>query len=71
MNQIGKFLIFAGIALVIVGALITLSAKIPWIGRLPGDIYVQKKNFSVYFPITTCIIISVILTLIALFINKR
>lgn len=50
--------------MVIVGGLFMLGSKIPFLGRLPGDIAVQKKNFSFYFPITTCIILSIILSFI-------
>jgi len=61
MSNIGKFLIVAGVVIVCIGILLILAPKFPW---LPGDIYIQKKNFRFYFPITTSIIISIILTLI-------
>lgn len=64
MQAIGKTLIIFGIILIGFGLLLTLANKIPFIGRLPGDIYIQKKNFSFYFPIATSILISVILSLI-------
>ena len=64
MPEIGKTLIIFGIILIGFGLLLTLANKIPFIGRLPGDIYIQKKNFSFYFPIVTSILISVILSLI-------
>jgi hypothetical protein len=60
----GKFLIFVGIALVVIGAFLTWGPNIPWLGRLPGDIIVKRDNFSFYFPIATCLLLSVILTLI-------
>jgi hypothetical protein len=60
----GKMLIVMGIFLVIIGILMNTGLKIPWIGRLPGDISVQRDNFSFYFPLTSCIIISIILTLL-------
>jgi len=60
----GKMLIVMGILLIIIGILINTGLKIPWIGRLPGDIAVQRENFSFYFPLTSCIIISIILTLL-------
>jgi len=62
----GKMLIVMGIFLVIIGILMNTGLKIPWIGRLPGDISVQRENFSFYFPLTSCIIISIILTLLGL-----
>ena len=67
----GKVLIFAGIVLILVGMLVTFSGKIPWLGKLPGDIYIQKKGLSLYFPITTSIIISVLLSLVLMLIRKR
>jgi len=59
-----KMLIVMGIFLVIIGILLNTGLKIPFIGRLPGDISVQRENFSFYFPLTSCIIISIILTLL-------
>jgi len=69
--SIGKVLIFAGIALILIGTLVTFSGKMPWLGKLPGDISIQKNGFSLYFPITTSIIISVVLSLILILIRKR
>ncbi|MFO0795601.1 MAG: DUF2905 domain-containing protein [Candidatus Brocadiaceae bacterium] len=63
-GSFGKILIIFGIIMVIAGGLFMLGSKIPFLGRLPGDIAVEKKNFSFYFPITTCIIVSVILSFI-------
>lgn len=63
-ENIGKLLIIAGLFIIAIGALILLSSKISWLGRLPGDILIQKKNFTFYFPIATSIIISILLTLI-------
>lgn len=64
LGSLAKMLIFFGILLIVIGGVILLANKIPGIGRLPGDIYIQKQNFSFYFPITTCIIISIILSII-------
>ena len=64
MQAIAKALILFGVILVGVGLLLNFANKIPFIGRLPGDIYIQKKNFSFYFPITTSVLISIILSLI-------
>lgn len=74
MNEasfLGKILIFAGIILVLVGIVFVFSNKIPWIGKLPGDIYIQKKNLTLYFPITTSILISIVLSLILMLWSKR
>jgi hypothetical protein len=64
MSDIGRLLIIIGIILVIVGAAFLLAPKIPWLGKLPGDITYKRGNFSFYFPLGTCILISIILTLI-------
>jgi len=64
MQEIAKALIIFGIILVGIGLFLTFAGKIPYIGKLSGDIYVQKKNFTIYFPLTTSILISIILSLI-------
>lgn len=70
MDQISKSLIFLGIFLVISGLIWHFSGgKIP-LGRLPGDIRIESENTKIYFPITTCIIISVIMTVISYFFKK-
>ncbi len=64
MPAIGKILIVLGIILIITGIGFVLGDKIPFIGKLPGDIIIKKEKFSFYFPITTSIIISIILTIL-------
>jgi len=64
MPELGRLLIVVGVILVIVGAVFLLAPKLPWLGRLPGDLSYQRGNFSFYFPLGTCILISIILTLI-------
>jgi membrane protein implicated in regulation of membrane protease activity len=65
MSDVGKLLVLAGLALAGVGALLWLGPKVPWLGRLPGDFSVERPNFRFYFPLTTCIIASLLLTLLA------
>lgn len=67
---LGKLLVIVGILLVVVGGLIVFGAKIPLIGKLPGDIHIKKENLDFYFPIVTCVVISVILTLLFYLIQK-
>jgi len=62
-SDFGKWLIVFGAILVILGAVLTLAGKIPWLGSLPGDIYIQRRNFTFYFPLTTSILLSVVLSL--------
>ncbi len=71
MEQFGRILIIIGVVMIVVGALLMLSGKLLWIGRLPGDIVVQKKNFTFYFPIATSILLSLLLTLIFWFIGRK
>ena len=71
MGDLGKSIIVAGIILICVGIFLILAGRIPGLGKLPGDIFIKKENFSFYFPLTTCILLSVILSVITLFINKK
>jgi uncharacterized protein HemY len=64
VTGLGKTLIYLGLFLVVVGLVFSLGGKIPWLGHLPGDVYIQRERFTFYFPITTCLIISVIVTLV-------
>jgi len=66
MQEIGKFVLIIGLVLVVVGGILCrFSGWFGWVGKLPGDISVQKGNFSFYFPVVTCILISVVLTLLS------
>jgi hypothetical protein len=62
--ELGRALIVLGIAILVLGVLFTFGGRIPWLGHLPGDIYIQRGRFSFYFPITTCIVISVVISLV-------
>lgn len=64
LQGIGKLIIIMGIALVVIGLLITFAPKIPIIGKLPGDFYFKRGNASFYFPLASSILISVILSII-------
>ena len=61
-QELGKLIIIFGITFVILGLIFTSVGKIPYLGRLPGDIYVKKENFTLFFPFTSCLIISLILS---------
>ncbi|MEK6635709.1 MAG: DUF2905 domain-containing protein [Planctomycetota bacterium] len=71
LGVFGKILVVFGIIMIVVGGLFMFGSKIPFIGRLPGDITIQKKNFSFYFPITTSIIISIILSIIMWLLGRK
>ena len=61
---IGKSLIVIGLIIALVGVVITLAGRLPWLGRLPGDIYVKRENFTFYFPLATSILVSLLLSFI-------
>ena len=70
-SQAGKYIIVIGAAIVLIGVIVYFfHDKLHWIGRLPGDIRVEKENFRFYFPITTMIILSVLLTVILSIIRR-
>ena len=72
MNQeTGKYIILIGAGIVIIGVIIYfLHDKLHWIGHLPGDIRIEKENFRFYFPITTMIVFSVLITVVVSLIRR-
>jgi hypothetical protein len=71
IQQIGKLILAAGVVFLVVGALFMLAGKIPWIGKLPGDITIHRKNFTFYFPLVTSVLISVLLTFLFWIFRRR
>ena len=63
-EHMGKMLIFMGIFIVIMGLLVMLWGKVPGLGKLPGDIYIERENFRFFFPAVSCLLISIGLTII-------
>ena len=61
---LGKLLILIGLLLAVTGLFLTFGGRIPWLGRLPGDIRIERQNFSFFFPLSTCILISLLLSLL-------
>jgi hypothetical protein len=70
MQGIGKLLIVGGAVLIIIGLLLVYAPRIPFIGRLPGDIMVKRENFTFYFPLATSIVLSIVLTLVMYLIRR-
>lgn len=64
INELGKFLLIFGVLLVAVGGLLILFGRIPGLGRLPGDIAIEGKRFRLYFPLATCLLLSLVATLV-------
>jgi hypothetical protein len=71
MQSMGKMLIFLGLGIVLLGLLLTAADKLPFIGKFPGDIVIRKKNFVFYFPIATCLLISLLVTIFLYFFHKK
>ena len=68
----GRSLISIGLLLVVIGLAIEFGSRLPFrIGRLPGDIYIQREHSTFYFPIVTCILLSVVLSLVMWLVNRR
>jgi hypothetical protein len=63
-NSLGKILLLLGAVIMLAGGLVILAGRIPWLGRLPGDINIERENFRFHFPIVTCILLSALLTFI-------
>jgi hypothetical protein len=70
-RSIGIFLVTAGVLVAAIGALFMLSGKVPWLGHLPGDIGIERKNFRVYFPLGTCLLLSIALTILLWLFRRR
>jgi hypothetical protein len=70
VSALGKMLILLGVVMIVCGLLFLFAHKIPYIGRLPGDIYVKRESFTFYFPLATSIIVSVLLSLILWFFRR-
>jgi len=64
VHEIGKMLVIFGVVLVGLGLILLYGAKIPWLGKLPGDITIRRENFTFYFPLATSLILSIILSVL-------
>ena len=64
MPELGKLLMVAGALLLLVGLALTLAPHVPWLGRLPGDLRIERPGLRLYFPIVSCIVLSIVLTLL-------
>ena len=70
MPGFARTLIYLGVLLVVVGVILSLAGRLPWLGNLPGDITVHRGRFTFYFPITTCIILSLLISLVLYFFKR-
>jgi hypothetical protein len=71
MSDIGKSLIVLGLLIALVGGVLTFVGRVPWLGRLPGDIYVERGSWSFYFPLATSLILSIVLSLVFYLLSRR
>jgi len=71
VQDIGKALLILGLVIALVGFVLLLAGRVPWIGRLPGDIHIERGNWTFYFPLGTSILLSVILTLLFWLFGRR
>lgn len=71
MQDIGKALLVLGLVIALAGVVLLVAGRVPWIGRLPGDIHIERGNWTFYFPLGTSIVLSVILTLLFWLFGRR
>jgi len=75
LGGLGKLFMAFGVVMIVLGGIFlflgNVAGKVPWVGRLPGDIYIQRGNWSFYFPLATCVLLSIILTLIFSLLSRR
>ena len=75
MIPLGKMLLLFGVLMVLLGLVLLVaghfSGKVPWLGRLPGDIHIERGNWTFYFPLATCLVVSVVLTLLFALFGRR
>jgi len=70
MTGLAKLLLLAGAVFVALGVVLLLADKVPWIGRLPGDIVIKRPGFSLYFPLGTSLLLSLVISLILWLLNR-
>jgi membrane protein implicated in regulation of membrane protease activity len=71
MQDLGKSLVVIGLLIAVIGVVLVLTGRVPWLGRLPGDIHIQRGNWSFYFPVVTSLVVSVLLTLLFWLFGRR
>jgi hypothetical protein len=64
MELLGRGLVILGVVFALVGCVLWLAPQLPWLGKLPGDLRIERPGFTFYFPITSCVLLSVVLTLL-------
>jgi len=70
-SDVGKVLVALGLLIALAGVVLMLVGRVPWLGRLPGDIHIERGNVSFYFPLATSLLLSVVLTLLLYIVGRR
>jgi hypothetical protein len=70
-EPLGKFLVVAGLVLAAAGLVLYVGGKIPFLGHLPGDIVIRRERWTLHFPLTTCLVVSILLTLLFSLFSRR
>jgi hypothetical protein len=70
-SDVGKALVALGLLIALAGVVLMVVGRVPWLGRLPGDIHFQRGNFSFYFPLATSLLLSVVFTLLLYIVGRR
>jgi len=71
VESLGRMILYIGVVLVLIGGFFILLGKVPWFGRLPGDIVYRREGFTIFIPITTMILVSLILTILMNIVWRR
>jgi hypothetical protein len=64
VGELGRILIFFGIALIVLGAIFLLGPRVPFLGRLPGDILIRRDTTTLYIPLATCLVVSLVISIL-------
>ena len=70
-SDVGKALVALGLLIALAGVVLMVVGRVPWLGRLPGDIHIERGNFSFYFPLATSLLLSVVFTLLLYIVGRR
>ncbi|RMD76607.1 MAG: DUF2905 domain-containing protein [Chloroflexi bacterium] len=65
MTELGRWLIGTGVVLIVIGLVVLAAGRLPWLGRLPGDILIERDNLTIFIPLGTMLVVSLVLTVIA------
>jgi len=71
MEPLGRMLLYIGVILVLIGGFFVLASRVPWFGRLPGDFIFRREGLAIFIPITTMLIVSLILTILLNIVWRR